>query len=666
MDFGNVYLKLQAKEDLPVETIGDRIKAKRKEMGLTQLELADKLSVTDRAVSKWEQNEGNPDISILPRIASIFRMSLDYLMTGAEPEKEIVVMSKTELCAKNDDPTMIVDFDPNLKKDENGRTLLDYAKQYNSKKVLNALIDKAGCNMAILFGVDTRVPYSIPNIMLTCIPINREREVLKEIFHGDIREKDGDFFSALNKTDQNSKDLVSGFKKVFDLLIANYDVMPQEQRTYYFDMKEYEGTDMDTHCWFNAYPYFIESAVKQDRKDLAGILVDQVEAHNRWVDQSLMKLHEKHLRRDEFNYQMQHFRGRKLYLLPSTVDCLLSKTDYEIAYRINDLLENPRPKREIELLEVENDSNMTSNDKTEFRCVDRRMLVPSEIKKLRDPELAEAIINDNYVNYYEMVYKLLGKNKRELFEFFVDNGYDKLADLLLRGKTAELLLKSWNTFNVEASDEIIVRQPCCVSSHVVKGSDCYANFHRFAKMGILNDGEKIRLEGNNLIHVFETYKSELLNEVKRSVEEEKELEKKKAERTKAVKGLTRDYFEKLLEEEDEEMFIIKLCSLFDAILKYDYECDGEDLFERMRDFFDRGPKSRQCDDGWGYFAPDTEYEERFVKPWEKKRSLMQMLRIKRNSIVHPEEGGEAKLDHNDLEKCLEFVFQANGGHIFDE
>ncbi len=649
-----------------METIGDRIKNKRKEMGLTQLELANKLGVTDRAVSKWEQNEGNPDISILPRIASIFGMSLDYLMTGTEPEKEIVVMSKTELCAKNDDPTMIVNFSPNLQKDENGKTLLDYAKQYGSKKVLNALIDKAGCNMAILFGVDTRLPYSIPDIMLTCIPINREREVLKEIYHGDIREKDGDFFNALKKTDQRSKDLVTGFKKVFDLLIASYETLPEDQKTYYFGMKEYEGTDMDTHCWFNAYPYFIESAVKQDKKDLSEILISQVEAHNRWVDRSLMKLHEKYPRRDEFNYQMQHFRGRKLCLLPSTVDCLLSKPDYETAYRVNDLLESPRLKREIELLEVENDSNMTSSDKTEFRCVDRRMLVPSEIKKLRDPELAGAIISDNYVNYYEMVYKLLGKNKRELFEFFIDNGYDKLADLLLRDKTEELLLKSWNTFNIGASDEMLVRQPCCVSTHAVKGSDCYANFHRFAKMGILNDGEQARLEGNNLIHVFETYKSELLNEVKRAVEEEKQLERKKAERAKSVKGLTRDYFEKLLAEGDEEMFIIKLCSLFDAILKYDYECDGEDLFERMGDFFDRGPKSRQRDDGWGYFVPDTEYEEDFVKPWEGKRDLMQMLRIKRNSIVHPEEEEEAELDREDLEECLEFVFQTNGGHIFDE
>lgn len=124
-----------------METIGDRIKSKRKESGMTQLELANQLSVTDRAVSKWEQNEGNPDISLLPRIAEIFHVSLDYLMLGNEPEKEIVIMSKIELCAKNDDPSMI-DDSLSSNQDENGKTLLDYVKQYNSKKVLKALIDK--------------------------------------------------------------------------------------------------------------------------------------------------------------------------------------------------------------------------------------------------------------------------------------------------------------------------------------------------------------------------------------------------------------------------------------------------------------------------------------------------------------------------------------------
>ena len=67
-------------------TIGDRIKLKRKELGLTQAELGEKLNVTDRAVSKWEQNEGNPDMSIIASLANALGVSLDYLILGKEDE----------------------------------------------------------------------------------------------------------------------------------------------------------------------------------------------------------------------------------------------------------------------------------------------------------------------------------------------------------------------------------------------------------------------------------------------------------------------------------------------------------------------------------------------------------------------------------------------------
>lgn len=41
-------------------------------------------------MSKQEQNEGNPDISILPILAKIFNVSLDYLMTGKDTEEKIL------------------------------------------------------------------------------------------------------------------------------------------------------------------------------------------------------------------------------------------------------------------------------------------------------------------------------------------------------------------------------------------------------------------------------------------------------------------------------------------------------------------------------------------------------------------------------------------------
>lgn len=54
----------------------------RKEKGLTQQELADKLHVTRQAVSKWESGSGYPDVSMLTSIASELNVSVDELMNA--------------------------------------------------------------------------------------------------------------------------------------------------------------------------------------------------------------------------------------------------------------------------------------------------------------------------------------------------------------------------------------------------------------------------------------------------------------------------------------------------------------------------------------------------------------------------------------------------------
>lgn len=53
----------------------------RKTAGLTQLELAEKLNYSDKAVSKWERGESLPDVAILKQIADLFQVTMDYLVT---------------------------------------------------------------------------------------------------------------------------------------------------------------------------------------------------------------------------------------------------------------------------------------------------------------------------------------------------------------------------------------------------------------------------------------------------------------------------------------------------------------------------------------------------------------------------------------------------------
>lgn len=56
------------------------ISSLRKKKGMTQLELAEKMGVTDKAVSKWERDLSFPDVNSIPKIAEIFEISIDELM----------------------------------------------------------------------------------------------------------------------------------------------------------------------------------------------------------------------------------------------------------------------------------------------------------------------------------------------------------------------------------------------------------------------------------------------------------------------------------------------------------------------------------------------------------------------------------------------------------
>ena len=61
------------------KTLGMMIAELRKEKGMTQLELAEKMGVTDKAVSKWERDLSCPDINSLPNLAEILGVSVDHL-----------------------------------------------------------------------------------------------------------------------------------------------------------------------------------------------------------------------------------------------------------------------------------------------------------------------------------------------------------------------------------------------------------------------------------------------------------------------------------------------------------------------------------------------------------------------------------------------------------
>ena len=78
----------------------DIISKRRKELGLTQQELADKLFVSDKVISKWETGKSVPDTSILVELANVLEISLDELLKSG---KEVTEQSiKTAVADKVD------------------------------------------------------------------------------------------------------------------------------------------------------------------------------------------------------------------------------------------------------------------------------------------------------------------------------------------------------------------------------------------------------------------------------------------------------------------------------------------------------------------------------------------------------------------------------------
>ena len=79
------------------QKFGQFILSLRKEKGWTQLELAEKLNVTDKAVSKWERGVGFPDIKMIEPIAEVFGVSILEIMRSEKiSEQPIPMESATE------------------------------------------------------------------------------------------------------------------------------------------------------------------------------------------------------------------------------------------------------------------------------------------------------------------------------------------------------------------------------------------------------------------------------------------------------------------------------------------------------------------------------------------------------------------------------------------
>ena len=82
--------------DVSIESIGERIKARRKELQLTQTDIFEMCGIRSGALSRIENGTSVPSIILFYRIAEVLQCDMDWLMTGVSPNVKNGTFSKSE------------------------------------------------------------------------------------------------------------------------------------------------------------------------------------------------------------------------------------------------------------------------------------------------------------------------------------------------------------------------------------------------------------------------------------------------------------------------------------------------------------------------------------------------------------------------------------------
>ena len=137
-------------------TLGEKIKEARKQCGLSQEQLAEKMAISRSAVAKWEANNGLPDVDNLKALAQLLNVSIDYLLDDGEVIDEVVMR----------EPYNLSDYGKDIKKKKKDRvirekfpdaeihTLLGKLKLTKSEKVIDNLL-----------GFFTDAPFGTPELL---------------------------------------------------------------------------------------------------------------------------------------------------------------------------------------------------------------------------------------------------------------------------------------------------------------------------------------------------------------------------------------------------------------------------------------------------------------------------------------------------------------------
>ena len=608
------------------EELKDRIKKLRKNKGLTQLELADMLHVTDKAVSKWETGEGNPEITILIEISKIFGVSIDYLLTGKEPEKELIIMSKMELCCKEDNAELFMELpDETVKsKDDQGKTILDYIEQYNSKKIFFALVSRfKPSNMTVnsrVYNFQNFNPDKIMELIFKYDDINSLESI--DFFKHDLSRWCG----KITNNARGSNDYKVYVDKYIELMINN---VPEDSIIVYCALLIHkEETINNLLDWQSVYIKMLQYALLNDKKfEIERISQAIININEKAIEEINKKISEASYndkKRYKFAFKptniISDYDG-KIYNYAvvatpvSVLELLIEKGYVDFVKKLNDF--NIQFKAEtisngiITAALMKKDGKSSEDDIFIASCIEYGILNIEKLLKSNNYETIKKGLNNYPITIYEYLMQLYEKGKfKELFEFSIDYNFNQIADMLL----------NIERYGYDKFRKYIME----INSKATINSSYNINKEFYDKKGY--------------VYIIPTLDN--VNEVKQKVLNNASL---KFEKQKLTKDITLNYLNELLNNKEYEMLIIKLCVKLEAIFKCDYKLEG--TFEEMMKQYISKHLYWTEDDGWGYSVSKSD---------DKTIKLINNLRIKRNSIVHSSVT-EVSLSFEDLKYCIEYI-----------
>lgn len=669
-------------------TIGDRIKLKRKELGLTQAELGAEINVTDRAVSKWEQNEGNPDVSLIADLAKALGVTLDYLMLGKEPEEKIIIKTPKEMLIETDNPAYLEKV--------NDLTFSDLYKN-QLVNVFTFLVDSGKINY--YYDVRCRSNDYVTKILYLCL-ISNKLDKLSVFGFNDIGFADNNEWT---------KEMIDAF--------ANDERVSDETKKYVLTThcrtlkgrSISDGMNSETRHrygnWQDMYPKFLDAFAAAKKWEWVKYILDVAEAIN---EPAMAEYNErKDIRyEDGNNYHIKFNTPKKTYqteeyvqvmvINDSTLQCLLDEKQYDLldqANAINKLIgKSTIDKKTIELQKMKTSTDVSLKERLVFEFTDNYILnysglLNSDTVTVKGPsreedkegylecllkqykDLYKEIILENPTSLIELSYICVAEEKmNKLFQIAVDYEIEDLISVLMEGNIENILQKARDIFTyteTKVTEDFNGYSPRQQINYLMNGKWIKASNINYA-FGLLKVEETSEIPTNvkDAIKYFNRIKEQIFKEWVENVEGKishiRVAKENEEEYERLRKEITSEFLIGQIAKGNEEVATIKLCVRLESILKHKYGFSG-DLFTMLDSFFNGPLKQVETIKPWD--DEDVSYESQMEEYYrqtelnelhEKWTRYLSKLRMKRNNLVHAEKSS-VDFTTEDLKQCINIV-----------